>query len=160
MISELPTPEITPVNAPYWQALDEGRLVFQHCRGCDHRWLPPRAECPACLGDAWDWQQASGRGRLMSWVVYHVAYHDSLRDRLPYNVAIVELEEGPRLITCIPDRPDGTGLAMDARVMLVVSAGLAGRKLAMFRLEGPSDPADGQHHDQGAARPRSPRGQR
>jgi uncharacterized OB-fold protein len=135
MTPALPDPEITPINAPYWRALDEGRLVFQCCRGCGHRWLPPRAECPGCLGDAWDWRDASGRGRLVSWVVYRVAYHDSLRDRLPYNVAVVELDEGPRLITSIPDRPDGAGLTMDARVTLVTPPGPTGRRLAMFHLE-------------------------
>src|SRR5690606_11425716 len=63
MNSQLPDPEITPVNAPYWQALDEGRLVYQCCEGCGNRWLPPRPECPRCLGDAWTWRDASGRGR-------------------------------------------------------------------------------------------------
>lgn len=135
MSSELPDPEITPVSAPYWQALEEGKLVFQCCRTCGFRWLPPRAECPGCLGDQWDWRQAQGVGRLISWVVYRTAYHESLRERLPYNVAIIELVEGPRLISSILDRPDGSGLTMGARVSLVTPVGPTGRKLAMFQLE-------------------------
>lgn len=135
MTHALPRPEITPLNAPYWEALAEGRLVCQRCRACGHRWLPARAECPRCLAADREWVAASGRGRLVSWVVYRVAYHESLRDRLPYNVAIVELEEGPRLITSIPGHPDGNGLYGDAPVVLEVTADPDGQKLATFRLD-------------------------
>jgi len=135
MTNALPRPEITPLNAPYWEALAEGRLVYQRCRACGNRWLPARAECPRCLAADHEWVAASGRGRLLSWVVYRVAYHESLRDRLPYNVAIIELEEGPRLISSIPGRPDGSGLYMDAPVVLEVSAGPDGQMLATFRLD-------------------------
>ncbi len=135
MMSVLPRPAITPLTAPYWAALNEGRLTYQCCQDCGHRWLPPREECPGCLGPRWEWEQAGGRGRLVSWVVYRVAYHEALRERLPYNVAVVELVEGPRLITSIPDRPDGAGLYMDAPVSMVAVDDGAGQKLAMFRLE-------------------------
>ncbi len=94
----LPRPEITPINAPYWDALAKGELIFQSCT-CGQRWLPPRERCPNCLGTDWRWTRAAGHGVLISWVVYHVAYHECFADRLPYNVAIVELAEGPRLIT-------------------------------------------------------------
>jgi uncharacterized OB-fold protein len=96
-------------------ALSAGRLTFQQC-ACGNRWLPPRQHCPQCLGADWRWIEASGRGTLLSWIVYRVAYDESVANRLPYNVAIVALEEGPRLITNIVDRPDGAGLVPDAPV--------------------------------------------
>jgi len=96
-----PLPEPTPLSKSYWDALTQGRLTFQRCRKCQHAWLPARAECPECLAAEWDWQTASGKGRVISWVIYHHAYHEAFRDRLPYNVALVELDEGPRLITNI-----------------------------------------------------------
>jgi len=99
----------------YHACLASGRLVFQACE-CGNRWLPPRSHCPRCLGARWSWQDACGRGRILSWVVYRVAYDDSVASRLPYNVAIVELEEGPRVVTNILDRPDGAGLAVGAAV--------------------------------------------
>ncbi|MFO1269919.1 MAG: OB-fold domain-containing protein, partial [Rubrivivax sp.] len=105
---DLPQPEITEVSRPYWQALREGRLVFQRC-GCGHAWLPARSECPVCLASAASnarWEQASGRGTLVSWVVYHTAYHPAFESRLPYNVALVQLAEGPRLLTNIIDGPE------------------------------------------------------
>lgn len=105
----------TAVNREYWSALAEGRLIYQRC-GCGHRWLPPRAECPACLRADAAWTPAQGDGRLISWVVYHHAYDPALAGSLPYNVAIIELTEGPRLIANVIDHPDGRGLSIDAPV--------------------------------------------
>jgi uncharacterized OB-fold protein len=120
-MSTTPTPPIAAsISEPYWQALEDGRLTYQHCP-CGHRWLPPRHECPSCLGTDWTWQTASGKARLISWVVYFTAYDESLKDRLPYNVAIVELQEGVRMITNILDCPDGAGLQLDMPVELSIS---------------------------------------
>ena len=96
-----PLPEPTPLSKPYWDALSDGRLTFQRCRTCHHAWLPARAECPGCLAAEWEWQTASGKGRVISWVIYHHAYHEAFKERVPYNVTLVELDEGPRLITNI-----------------------------------------------------------
>ncbi len=100
MSSEL-KPEINAANAAYWDGLSRGELRYQSCRHCGHRWLPARSICPGCLKEETEWRTASGRGTLKSWVVYHVAYHPSFERRVPYNVALVELEEGPRLLTNI-----------------------------------------------------------
>jgi uncharacterized protein len=89
------------LTIPFWNALRAGRLEFQRCRECSAAWLPPQAQCPNCWKAAWDWEPASGSGRLISWVIYHRAYHPAFIDRLPYNVAVVELKEGPRVLTNI-----------------------------------------------------------
>jgi uncharacterized OB-fold protein len=133
--AELPTPEITELNRPYWEALAQGHLMFQRC-AAGHAWLPARAHCPHCLRDAAGWTRASGRGRLVSWVVYHTAYHPAFADRLPYNVALVELDEGPRLITNMVDPEDA--LAGDAPVVLQVDRE-NGVALARFRLARDTD---------------------
>ena len=98
---QAPGPEITDLNRPYWDGLKEGRHQYQCCHACGHRWLPARSECPGCLGTDWAWQEAGGRARLVSWVVYRIAYHASFAKRLPYTVAVVELEEGPRMVSNI-----------------------------------------------------------
>ncbi|MGE5513059.1 MAG: Zn-ribbon domain-containing OB-fold protein [Bacteroidota bacterium] len=102
-----PLPEPTPLSKPYWDALAQGRLVYQSCRRCKHAWLPARAECPECLEADWEWATASGRGRVVSWVVFHHAYHEAFKSRVPYNVTLVELEEGPRLLTNITNPEHG-----------------------------------------------------
>jgi uncharacterized OB-fold protein len=129
MTMSFPTPERTPLNEPYWSGLAEGALRFQRCDHCGHAWLPPRAECPSCLRAQWFWQPSSGRARLVSWVVYHIAYHDHFADKLPYNVAVVELEEGPRLITNIVDAGN---LAIDQPLVLTIERE-DGVALARFR---------------------------
>lgn len=130
MTMPLAAPEITEISRPYWESLKQGRLMFQRCE-CGHAWLPARRECPSCLGDKLRWEQACGRGRLVSWVVYHTAYHDAFKHRLPYNVAIVELEEGPRLITNMVDPHER--LVCDTAVELRVESD-EGIALARFAL--------------------------
>src|SRR3712207_3197965 len=90
----------------YWSSLEEGRLRFQRCSACRNRWLPPRTECPRCWSAEWAWEEASGEGRVVSWVVFHTAFHEAFKDRVPYNVAVVELAEGPRLVTNLVEPVD------------------------------------------------------
>ena len=95
---DFPKPEPTELSRPYWDALSEGHLVIQRC-ACGHAWLPARSHCPSCLKPEPRWERASGRGRLLSWVVYHTAYHPAFENRLPYNVALIELDEGPIMLS-------------------------------------------------------------
>jgi uncharacterized OB-fold protein len=127
---DFPKPEPTELSRPFWDALRDGHLVFQRC-GCGHAFLPARRHCPACLAGDPKWERASGKGRLVSWVVYHTAYHPAFENRLPYNVALVELAEGPRLLTNIVDPNEA--LVADAPVELKIEwEGDAA--LARFRL--------------------------
>jgi uncharacterized protein len=111
-VSAAPLPEVTPLTAPYWTGLAEGRLLHQRCARCGHAWLPAREECPRCLAADPNWVESTGAGRLISWVVYHQPMHEYFADRVPYRVAVIELAEGPRLISSlIGDAP-----AIDAPV--------------------------------------------
>lgn len=94
-------PRDVDLAAAAQERLEHGSLCFPRCRACGLAWLPPRAECPRCLAANWDWDRACGNARLISWVVYHRAYHESVADRVPYLVALVELSEGPRLISTL-----------------------------------------------------------
>lgn len=115
-----PQPERTPLNAPYWDGLARGHLLIQQCGHCQHRWLPPREACPQCLSCDVSWQEASGRGKVISWVVYHTAYHEAFEGRVPYDVTLVELEEGARLLTNIVNSDAGKRLSIDAAVTLAI----------------------------------------
>jgi uncharacterized OB-fold protein len=116
----IPLPTKDAVSAPYWDALAAGRHTFQRCTACGHAWLPPRHECPVCLRAEWTWEAASGEARLISWVVFHTAFHPAFKSRLPYTVAVVELAEGPRLISNIVDCGDPEALRIEQPLALVI----------------------------------------
>jgi hypothetical protein len=117
---QIPMPEFNELNQPYWDSLVKGNLSFQHCTCCGHNWLPARSECPQCLEDKWTWQVATGKAKLISWVVYHMAYHPAFAQRLPYAVAVVELEEGARLISNVIGVDDFESLKIDQALHLVI----------------------------------------
>lgn len=94
-----PLPAVSSLNRPYWDGLEAGRFVMPKCDACGAVWYPPAPFCPECWSRDFSWQPLSGRGKVNSWVVFHQAYFASFRDDVPYNVAEVELEEGPRLLT-------------------------------------------------------------
>lgn len=94
-----PLPVPSPESRPFWEALRHRELRLQQCRACGQWWFPPGNLCPNCLSEAWDWALASGQGSLISFVVMHRAYHPGFSDELPYNVAVVELAEGPRMVS-------------------------------------------------------------
>ncbi len=94
-----PLPAVTSLNAPFWESLKRRELKLQRCDGCGRVWYPPGPLCPHCWSEKFTWTQLSGRGRVNSWVVFHQAYFRSFEPEVPYNVAEVELEEGPRLLT-------------------------------------------------------------
>lgn len=123
------------VDARYRQALREGRLDFQACTACGHAWLPARTECPSCLHPAHEWRAAGGAANLVSWVVYHTPPNAKMADRTPYNVAIVELAEGPRLISNVVDAAPGA-LRIDAKLSLMIGE-IDGLAAPMFKLRNP-----------------------
>lgn len=120
----MPLPTVTVLTQPFWEGLDAGELRYQRCGGCANAWLPAREECPRCLSDDVSWEPSSGRGRLISWVVYHQAFHPAFADRLPYNVAVVELEEGPRLISNVNAEQDALAIEMPLAVSIESESGI------------------------------------
>lgn len=105
-----PLPAVTPLNRPFWDGLREHRLVAPRCDGCGRVWLPPGPWCPACWSRAFTWAQLSGLGIITSWVRFHQAYYRDGPFQVPYVVAEVTLEEGPRLYALL-DAPEGAAEA-------------------------------------------------
>lgn len=87
------------VDAPYWEAARTGSLVLQHCDECSYVRWPAAGVCPECLSRESTWSPVEGAGTLWSIVTYHRAYARSGLSPVPYNVALVELDCGARLIT-------------------------------------------------------------
>lgn len=98
----LPLPDVhEPLNAAFWLAAREHRLVMQQCSACGTIPWPPKRICPGCLKpmspDAW--QEIAQTGTIWSFSIYHRAFHPGFADRIPYNVAIVKLDAGPMFVT-------------------------------------------------------------
>lgn len=92
-------PTISAVNRPFWEGCARGVLTIQRCIPCGHLRYPAGPVCPRCLSAASTWYPVSGRGSVFSFVVFHRAYHPAWKDRTPYNVCLIELEEGPMMLS-------------------------------------------------------------
>lgn len=92
-------PRINEMSRPYWEGAKRHELLLQKCQECGHYRYPPGETCPSCLSDKLEWVKVSGRGSVYTWTVFHQAYHPAYKDDIPYAVVVVELEEGPRMIT-------------------------------------------------------------
>ena len=99
----LPVPSVETQS--FWEGCKRHELLLPRCNQCGHHWFPPAYLCPECLGADWAWTPASGRGRVYTFGVYHRVYHKAFQDDIPYTVAVVELEEGPRLTSNIANCP-------------------------------------------------------
>ncbi len=112
----LPTP--TPETQPFWDGLKAHELRVMHCMNCDHTYLYPRPYCPKCFSDKTEWRAASGRGSLHTYMINHRP--PSPAWEAPYVIAIVELEEGPRLMSNLVDiAPDPNVLKIDMPLQVV-----------------------------------------
>lgn len=94
-----PIPIPTEQTKPFWEATKRGVLLLQNCCDCGAYRFPPNSLCTECGSTSFDWKSVSGRGKIYSYVVFHRAYHPAFEKDLPYAVACIELNEGPRLMS-------------------------------------------------------------
>lgn len=99
-------PAADELTAPFWAAARERRLVVQRCE-CGRLTHPPVASCSRCHGTRFTWSQMSGRGTVYAFTVVHHSVHPVTAGAIPYVIALVELDEGPRILTnlrnCAPE---------------------------------------------------------
>jgi uncharacterized OB-fold protein len=108
-----PLPSPDPDTAEFWRGLREGRLLLQHCADCGDTQYYQQAACRACGGEHLTHRAASGRGTVHSFSVVHRAPGPAFKADVPYAVLLVELEEGPRMIsTYVDGSPDDVGFDM------------------------------------------------
>ncbi|HEV7414724.1 MAG TPA: OB-fold domain-containing protein [Tianweitania sediminis] len=134
MSKTVEAPASTPAET-HRAALDDRRLTFQRCRSCEQAWLPAREECPKCWSSDWVWEEASGKAEVVSWVVYHTAFDKRFAGHLPYNVAVVQLAEGPRMVTNLIDLSEGEDVIGQAVTLAFEEE--FDRPLPRFKLRGP-----------------------
>ncbi len=114
-------PEITPETAPFWDALRRHALELQHCVACGYVADHPRWVCPECLAEEFEWRAHPGTGTVQTFVWYLRPFHPTFTD-VPYNVAIVDLDDGPHLISTVVG-VDRERLAVGMRVQAAYEDG-------------------------------------
>jgi uncharacterized OB-fold protein len=101
-----PLPVPTPETKPFWDAARRHQLVLPFCRPCGAFFFYPRAACPRCLSPDLDWRPVSGRGTLHTFTIVQRG-QKGFPLSTPYVLAVVELAEGPRMMTNLVDvEPD------------------------------------------------------
>jgi len=96
--------------------MKEKKIMLQKCKSCG-AWLnPPRPMCPKCRSQESEWVPAKGTGRIYSWVTFNEAPHPAFKT--PYEAVLVELDEGPRLVSNMVDvRPEDLEIGMPVEVV-------------------------------------------
>lgn len=112
-----PIPQADDESREFFEAARRHELMLMRCRACGAWRIPSRPRCPDCWSTDTEWARASGRGTLYSFGIMHQQF-PGFEDAVPYNYAVVELEEGPRIVTNIVGVPDA-GLRCDMPVRAV-----------------------------------------
>jgi uncharacterized OB-fold protein len=129
----LPSP-ITPEAQPYWDGLKENKLMLPKCDDCGKPFFYPRVLCPNCHSRNISWMQASGRGKLYSFQIAHRSLNRAFKVELPCVMAMIELEEGPRVLSnLINIEPDPSVVKCDMPVEVVFEKQNDDITLALFQ---------------------------
>ncbi len=96
-----PVPRPAPESEPFWAAVRDHKLTLQRCGACGKFWFPPSRYCAHCLDGDHSWEEVSGTGRVFSFVTYQRLYHKGWEGELPYVVAVIALDEGPRILSAL-----------------------------------------------------------
>lgn len=126
-----PVPPVSPESEPFWEATRSRRLLVQWCAGCDRAVQFPRAICPVCRASALEWREASGRGVVHALTVEHRPELMGMSE--PYAVALVDLDEGARLMGNVVGCPPAS-VRIGTPVLVVWEPLGDGRHLPQFSI--------------------------
>ena len=133
-IEFVPDPAPTVLSAPFWRSGLDGKLRLQMCSICEHIRFPLDEICPRCLSSQHEWVTMTGHGTVQTFIRFQRAYDPQWEDRVPYIVALIELEEGLVMISNVV----GEG-ALDVKVGDLVNVTFERRSevaaLPQFRIE-------------------------
>lgn len=126
---KVPGPTTIPLTEPFWNAAAKSEFIIQHCTSCDRHVFYPREICPHCWANALHWVPASGNGRLKSFSVIHRPGHPGWAAVTPYTVGLVELAEGPTMLSHILGDDPAVGQALT-----FAPTNIGGRVLPCFQI--------------------------
>jgi len=124
-------PPISDISASFWDATKNREFVLQHCRTCDKAVHYPRAICPHCHSTELEFRPASGRGQVYAFSVMHRAGNPTMEDRVPYVVALIDLDEGARMMSNVVGC-DHAEVKVGMQVQLTWEELSDGRNLPLF----------------------------
>lgn len=112
-----PLPVIDSESRPYWDALKQHRLTLKRCQDCGKHHFYPRALCPHCHSDAVEWVDARGTGTIYSFTIARRPAGPAFKADTPYVVAVVELDEGARMMSnIVTDKVDAVRIGQHVSV--------------------------------------------
>ena len=116
-MAQIPLPRPYQDTAAYWEAAKAHRFLIQKCKTCGESQFYPRGVCSHCLSSDLEWYKPSGKATVYSYSVNHRAPHPGFQGKTPFVLAIVELAEGPRMMTNIVDcDPESVRIGMPVTV--------------------------------------------
>lgn len=114
-----PLPKLYELDTQaFWEATRDKTLRYQRCDACETVVFYPRRHCTGCVGGTLSWHTASGRGTIYSFSVVRQSYHPFFRTRVPYAVAWIDLEEGPRMLSNVVGVDDPGTLSVGQPVVV------------------------------------------
>ena len=130
-----PHPRRDPDSLPYWDAAQRHELLIQRCDQCGAHRFYARLLCPRCWSPDVTWERSSGRGTIYSFTIVHRAPSEAFRALVPYVVAVIDLEEGVRVMANIlGTSPDDVRVGAPVRVVFEAIDDAV--TLPQFELEG------------------------
>jgi uncharacterized OB-fold protein len=131
MEASLPAPVANADSLPYWNAARERRLLIRRCKDCAQLHFMPRHLCPACWSDRLEWVDAKGTGTVHSYTIVRRAPLPAFAPRVPYVVALIELDEGPRMMANVLGA-EALGIRIGSRVTVTFEDRGGGAALPQF----------------------------
>jgi uncharacterized OB-fold protein len=119
----MPLPVLRDLAGEFYGWCATGELRFQRCTACSAWRHVPRELCPDCGSWEWEWARSAGRGTLFSWTLVERPMHPAFADNVPYAAAVVEMEEGVRIVTRIDAPADDLAVGMALEVTFEKVAG-------------------------------------
>jgi len=99
MAHEKPLPQPNADNVFFWDGCREHKLLVQKCLSCGLVRWPPSLICPGCNSRETEVIEATGKGKVYTYAIYHQAYHPGFESDIPYVTAVIELDEGPHFLS-------------------------------------------------------------
>src|SRR5581483_10256016 len=116
--TQRPVPSPSPETQPFWDGCAKGQLLLQRCTQCGAYRHPPSPICAACLSTEDEWLPASGRGTVYTFSIVRQALARAWQPFVPYVVAVIELKEGPRVVSNVVGiEPEAVQIGMGVEVV-------------------------------------------